>query len=479
MTVGTHGGLKQRYVVLSPFDADARGGAHGNRSRDVVQLDVGGRFEVSRQLWMRTTLQVFDGQVLGDESALHAGPRSRLWHNGSLRDDLFLREAVVQVPIGLGEVRVGRRAGDWGLGMAIHDGRATSSPFADPHDGDIYNGIIVDAMPLRAFVKGRAGEAVRLHLGFDVIERDELVDRKDGDLALRYSGAILWEERLTSAGAMIVHRNVDLAWGERSDTLFDVTMSVTRPIARDLQLIVSAEGAALVGDITERPRPPAEGESAGAPGRTETRVRQFGAMARVELEAPARGIGASLELGAASGDDDALDGNDTAFRFDPAHRVGMILFEEVLARATAATRSDLLAGDSDAPRGRVDAFATGGSISSAAYAAPLFRVEACNGCFIGHVGGLVAFAPVGIPAPDPAASTSKNANPYGGKATKGLLGWEVNLSAEVRVALPDTAEFSIGTQYGVFRSGPALRARDGRPEPGMIHKWRVLADVSW
>lgn len=476
VTVAAHGSLQQRYVVLSPFDVDAQGTPHQNRSRDVVRLDVGGRFEVSRQLWMRATLQIFDGQVLGDESELQSGGRERLWHNASVRDDLFLREAVIQVPIGLGEVRVGRRAGDWGLGLAIHDGRTASSPFGDASGGDIYNGILVDAMPLRAFAKGRAAEAVRLHLGFDVIERDELVDRTDGDLALRYSGAIVWDERMTRAGAAIVHRNADLELGERSDTLFDLSVNVIRPIGRGLELVFSAEGAALVGSRSERPKLSPGGDGRG---RVPTRIRQFGALARLQLSAPDRGVGASMEMGAASGDGDALDGTDTAFRFDPGYRVGMILFEEVLARATAATRRDLLAQGSDSPQSRIDAQATGGSVSSTVYAAPLLRIEACNGCFIGNLGGVVAFAPVGVSPPGPEASTGKNEGAVSSPPGSGLLGWEVNAGVALRVALPQTAQFSIGTQYGVFRRGPALRQATGGVERDVIHKWRVLADIHW
>ncbi len=479
VTVAAHGALQQRYVVLSPFDVDAEGTPHHNRSRDMVRLDVGGRFEVSRQLWMRSTLQVFDGQVLGDESDLQAGPRSRLWHNASVRDDLFLREAVIQVPIGLGEVRIGRREGDWGLGLAIHNGRTGSSPFADASGGDIYNGILVDATPLRAFTKGRAAEAVRLHLGFDVIERDELVNRTDGDLALRYFGAIAWDERLTRAGIAIVHRTADLELGERADTLFDVTVNVIRPVGRELELVFSAEGAALLGSRSERAPGEADAPSGDARGRIRTKIRQFGALARLQLSAPARGMGASVEMGAASGDGATLDGTDTAFHFDPAYRVGMILFEEVLARATAATRRDLLAQGSDAPRSRIDAQATGGSVSSAIYAAPLLRIEACNGGFVGNLGGLVAFAPVGASAPAPTALSGKNASPISSPPRAGLLGWEVNAGVAVRVALPQIAEFSIGAQYGVFHRGPALRDADGRPERDIIHKWRVLADIHW
>lgn len=468
VSVASHGDVRQRYVVLSPFHIDGLGTPHHSRTRNELRLDVGGRFEVSRQLWMQTTLQVFDGQVLGDEGDLSAGPDSRLWRNGSIRDDLFLREAVIQVPIGLGEVRVGRRGGEWGSGLVVHDGRAPTSPFGDAHGGDIYNGILVDAMPLRAFVKGRAAEAVRLHLGFDVIERDELVDRKRGDLALRYSAAILWDEPKTRAGLMMVHRNIDMdKAGERSDTLFDVMIHIARPIGDALEVILSAESAALVGRTDER-----TGRADDA--MATTKLRQLGVLARAELSAPAAGLRAGLELGAATGDSDPLDGTDTTFRFDPAFRVGMVLFEDVLSRATAATRRDLLAAGTETPRSRIDAYATGGSVSSTIYAAPLVAFQTADGSFLGHLGGLIAFAPVGLSAPD---LDDKNSNPYG--AGSGLLGWEVNAAAAVRVALPETAEFSIGAQYGVFKSGPALRSVDGAAQPQLVHKWRVLADVRW
>ncbi|MCB9730732.1 MAG: hypothetical protein H6746_19835 [Deltaproteobacteria bacterium] len=471
VTVATHGELRQRYVVLSPFEVDAAGTPHGNRSRDELRLDVGGRFEISRQLWMRTMLQVLDGQILGDESPLEAGPGSRAWHNAGVRDDLFLREAVVQVPIGLGDVRVGRRAAYWGLGLAVHDGRTASTPFADARGGDIYNGILVDAVPMRAFAKGRAAEAVHLRLAFDVVERDELVDRTRGDLALRYSGSVMWEEPFVRAGVMLVHRSIDVDGGaQRSDTLFDVLFSLSRPLGRTLDLVVSAEAAALAGSVEEQ----------AADGPTiRTTLRQFGALARVALKAPATGLEAALELGAASGDSDPLDGTDTAFRFDPAYRVGMILFEEVLARTTAAERRDLLAADDSIPRSRVDAYATQGAVSNALYLAPVVSFEACSGCFIGNLGALVAFSPTGVASPSAALREVKNTNPYGGKAASALLGWELNAGAALRVALPHTAAFSVGAQYGFFSSGPALDDVRGEPGPGLVHKWRVQATITW
>ena len=71
-------------------------------------------------------------------------------------------------------------------------------------------------------------------------------------------------------------------------------------------------------------------------------VLQFGGAARVGIERPNR-YRFSLEGGYASGDSNPLDAVQQRLSFNPSHRVGLILFPELIAWETA--RSAVIAGD--------------------------------------------------------------------------------------------------------------------------------------
>src|SRR5262249_14974204 len=84
-------------------------------------------------------------------------------------------------------------------------------------------------------------------------------------------------------------------------------------------------------------------------------------------------IVAQLEVGYASGDADPYDGTQRRFTFDPNHRVGLLLFDEVLrfqtARSATAAQDPLLTNASR-PTPGVDLLPSNGSVFGAQYVNP-------------------------------------------------------------------------------------------------------------
>lgn len=475
-TFALHGQLQQRYLRLSEFALDEDGGGHGQPFRDTLRLRVESQMNFTRTFWLRTNLQLLDGQILGPEAATLGGRAGRRWRTLDVLDHFFLRESVIQVPIGIGAVRAGRMPVHWGLGLVVNDGQQYADAwFADPAGGDIVNGVVVDVQPLLPFTQGRLGQAVHLGLGVDLVERDELADREGGDLAWRFSGSLTWEEPSLWAGVLFVMRDVERAGHDHAThVVFDAAADWRARFGPDLGLRLAGEVALVTGST--RTSPPA-----GA--RTDADVRQIGGALRAAVEDLPRSLEYELETGFASGDSEPFDGRDTGFRFDPAYRAGMILFEEVLARTSARAWDDVVASSAGAwPTQRPDLLPTDTAIANAAYLAPRVRLTLCEGCFRVEAGGLLAFAPSPVVDPASAAAAGEDEaprNPWGAPARSGLLGYELHAGARFAFDVAELVRLSIGTQYGVFVPGVALEGTADAPGPGTIHKWRLLADVAW
>ncbi len=473
-TFSLDGQARQRYIRLTSFPLDASGTSHGQPYRDTLRLFVESQMSFSRSFWLRTNLQLLDGQILGPEGTVDGGRAGAQWRNHEVLDHFFLRESVIQVPIGIGVVRAGRMPVHWGLGMIVNDGQTEDSWFADARGGDIVNGVVVDVQPLFAFTQGRAGQAMHLTLAVDVVERDELAVRDRGDLAWRVSGSLTWEEPTLKAGFYMHMRDTTRDGGDReTNIVFDLAGDWHARVAPRLGLRLAGELAAVVG--TTRTTPPG-----GA--RVKSDLQQLGGVLRADLSDAAHNLDYGLELGFASGDDEPFDGHDQELRFDPSYKVGMILFEEVLARSSARRWDVLVAGNqATLPTQRPGVLPTDGAVANAVYIAPRVRLTLCEGCFRAEAGGLVAFAaePIVDPAAKAAPDGGEDLNAWGGAAETGPLGYEVNAAASFAFDLEDTVRFSVGTQYGVFLPGEALKTTVDDASVGTIHKWRILADVDW
>ncbi|MGM0578678.1 MAG: hypothetical protein ACQEXJ_23335 [Myxococcota bacterium] len=472
--VEPHGWLRYRHVQMSDFPLGPAGPDHGQAVRDLLRLAGGGTLYLTREFWGRVTVEVADGQILGNDSPVTGDYPGTFFRNVPLRDQVFLREGLIQVPIGLGVVKVGRMPLHWGMGLVVNDGEGRDAPFAESYGGDIVNGVHADVLPLLPFIRGRAAHAVRLRLDVGLIERDEWTDRLDGDVGARFGGALLWEEPNLEAGLLAVRRNIRRDGGDQIvQSVVDLAARWRRALSERWTLEVSAEVAAMSGHTNLETSD--DGEEA-----PEGRISGYGAAARLAFveEREAGDVVWSLETGVASGDDTPLDGRDESFRFDPAHEVGMILFGDVLSRVSARGHRDL-ARRVDDPRDarRTGVQPTAGGVRGAAYLAPDVRATFCHGCLELRLGSVLAVTTEEMV--DPAAAwAGEPASWYGDEPRGGLLGWEVDAGASLGLPL-ETPRMSVGSDYGVFVPGAALDGPGDEDGPGVVHQWRVRADIGW
>jgi len=461
-TYGVHGQVQHRFERLSDFALDADGTSHEQLYRHTFRTRVGGKMSFSRDFWISSTVQLLDGQVLGAESPIPNGPRAEQWRNGSIEDRVELRESTLQVPFGLGTFRIGRMPVHWGMGLVMHDGEQPDTPFDDPRGGDIVNGVAVTLTPMLLFGPGRMAHAAHLSFGGDIVEQDELSRRTDGDLAWRVWGAMTWEEPWLHGGFYVAARHLERENLDHAEhIILDTAWSYLKPLGEALRLNLEAEVAVVTGKsaLTRSP---------GSPRHLED-ILQVGAATRVTLEDVGRGASYGLEFGFASGDGDSDDDVNTAFRFDPARRVGMLLFDEVLSRMSArhyAARNE--AGNSSATTWEEP---TNGAVTNSLYFAPSLGWSLLGGTFDLRVGGVIGLAPEPLPQGDTSLPSSD--------VSMWLLGYELNTSAKVTVDIGDLLSLALGTQYGVFIAGEGLDDVTGSQEIGVVHKWRLLADVSF
>ncbi len=210
-------------------------------------------------------------------------------------------------------------------------------------------------------------------------------------------------------------------------------------------------------------------------------VRQFGCVLKGDITHTFYRAGAGLELGFASGDNSTQDSTLRNIKFDPSYKVGMILFEEVLARISARShdrvRDPELVGTP--PKGS-DLIPTNGSVTNAIYIHPQIFVRPDSGAYDLRLGFLAAFAPGDVVDPFASAEAGGfNRNAFRKKNANGALGYEVNAGLAFDIPVQKLFTLRLGGQYGIFFPGAALEAVDGVDGLDSIQKWRLLADLRW
>lgn len=471
--LGSDGRVRLRETVLTSFPLDGTGFEHEQHQFATALLRLRGYLLMPKEFQLHVGLQVLDGQIFGDESRVGGDAIQRPWRNTPVRDQLLLRELWLQVPLGIGVLRVGRMPSQWGMGLLANGGDEDASPFNDVTHGDIVNRVVAIIRPFQPFKLGRVSRALHLVVGADLVERDELTHREDGDRAWQVVGAVLWREEALDLGVYVAHRDLERDNGATiKATAVDAYARWRGQVNERFKLEAAFEGAAIVGETDEF-------RFEGAPKMVD--IRQFGAVARATLTDQGGPMDYRLELGFASGDNDAQDGTLRAFRFDPAYKASMILFDEVLGRSSARGYDRVTdPGLSGTPPPGIERSPTQGAVTNAVYLAPVVGATGLNGYLRGTLGALVAFAPGDVVDPYAAASAGGfNRSAWGKADAHGFLGFEGQVGAEVRVKHGKHVSASVGAQYGVFVPGAALKAGGGQQDPGVIHKLRLMTDLRW
>lgn len=396
-----------------------------------------------RNVQLRAQMDVVNGVAFGD-LAFGVSPQSYRFDEYGY-PGLRFRYLYLdwETPIGL--LRVGQMGFSWGLGMVANDGD-TPPPFGDYRFGDIVRRVMLATRPM-----GRDKPLV-IAVGGDWVVNDLLADYANRDeLAFQGILAAYWADGENRVGAYGVYR-----WQENAlaDTLSAGFVDVyARWGFRDRAggwLYAAAEGAMAFGSTTY----------ARTPERAEQSVRQI--MGVLQLGRRSRTWDIVLEGGYASGDSNGEDAIQQRATIDPDHRVGLILFPEVLAANTA--RAAHIARDPSLgfrpPRG-TELIPTNGGVAGAAYFFPYAMYRPRPWLEL-RLGGVLAFATADVTDPYVQRAFSRSENWRGGDPTKRDLGFEVDGAVLVTHPIVRDLVFTGGVEGGVFVPGGAFTDASGQ-----------------
>lgn len=382
-------------------------------------------------------------------------------------------------PIGI--VRIGQQGSHWGLGIVANDGNHP------PVFGDYRLGDIVERIALATRPFGRNTDLV-LAIAGDLVYRDRITRLLEFQVPIDRGGDTANVPRRTLGGDRAL-QFVFSTFYQHHDCRTDCerkrvgVYAVYRDQVNRVGLDFTRNGDFLrvwVVDLFARwewPTPDgrarvfASAELAGIVGTTtltrnvvfqQQNVVQFGGAFQLGVERDAH-FRIVFEGGYASGDSNPVDDTQRRFTFNPDHRVGLILFPELLAWQTARSASisvdDRLLGR---PTPGAELFPSSGGVTNAAYIYPTAVVNLTR--HLDVRAGMVAAVSTSDWVDPTQVFLYGNARNYrGGDAKARDLG--VELDAAMMGTLPLGAGITLtgGVQGGVLFPGRAFDTND--PDP--------------
>lgn len=482
-----HGAYRMRLAALSDFELDDEGSVAAGGKRLYHRLRLNPRLSFGRRVSLISEVDVFNGNLVADRPS---GVQASLTEFGNSTDGLgspVLRECYVQWDSPAGVFKVGQQTSHWGLGILANSGKEDSF-FAETVGGDLVERFLFITRPLALFSDSGFAQRLHLALGADAVFRDENADWMAGDRAYQGVGSLFylnggffagfytaWRTQEDSQTKVVSYErgsnvSVDLAFPP--DTLDVLALDLFLRYKLEFnggRLSVGGEGVFVTGSTTR-------GTSPASP--EELDVRQWGGAVNAEVMLTDPGIAVLTLAGYASGDSNPSGDSATAFRFDPAWRAGMILFEDVLAGLTANS-ARRLAGDRPIPPSGIRSVPTGGGVTNAFFVAPGLAFIPLEGLEIRGV-VLWALAPEGIS--DPYLTSLVNGgypvNHWNVPSRSKNLGWELDGGVQWAAIDDDSFQVVLSAAAGTFLPGQAFDAGDSR---GLerVSEARAVVEVKW
>jgi hypothetical protein len=505
-----HGEHQIRYQAQRSFPLVATA-SDINRRPGLAADSIGQNQFVSH--WLRVTprLQVRDNlELVGQLDVLTGVLFGELAHGTSAdqtpRDDfngfgnIQARWLYAQYKLPFGLVRVGQQPNHWGMGILANDGDHPSL-FGDYRYGSISERILFATKP------GGKESDFYVALAGDLVYRDQNATLSRGQQAFQGVLAAFWEHGYNKLGVFSTVRHQENAKTSGSD-LFPYTDQIDA-LAVDLNgrvavqvpghdafLFAEVEAATIAGSTNILRT--ADQALAGS----KTSIRSYGGAAILGVvhrswasgvwadadasnkekhdqsarttsfhylgQAAPKGVPygdlvAQVEVGYASGDADPYDGTQRRFVFEPNHKVGLILFDEVLRFQTARSATaaaDPLLTNGTRPTPGVDLLPTNGGVSGAQYVNPTFIFRPRH-FFDLKAGMVVAQSTAEVVDPYRLATQGAYVNYRGGDRRKKDLGVEFDAGFEARFPLDYDLKGVIGGQAGLLLPGGALENADG------------------
>ncbi len=408
------------------------------------------------------------GALLGTPSATLVG--ERVTYPGL--QSLELRKFYVEYKWATGAFRAGQQVSDWGLGLLANSGAR------DPEAGDfgqqVYGTLAYRALlAFRPFYAiGGKWRAIELALAGDLVVRDATAIFDRGDRAFQAVVAARFvKDADNNFGLYGVYRNQrNIAYADptrRTEAwVLDGALKWDVVKKRRAHLKVGVEAVGLGGQSGLYPNDL-------APVQT---IRQFGAAARSSLR-----IGNTtfyFDGGFASGDQNPNDDRLEAFRFDRDYKVGLVLFDQVLAYQSA--RGSVRAADTNlvgvAPDG-VTQLGTGGAVTGAWYLFPRVKI-ALSDWLDGYGGPLFAFSSAKLTDPFESRLAGGSSRNYLGGTPGAYLGTELDVGVQARVKPVKELTLTITGEGGFFVPGSAFATPGGGVMgPVMLGRLRVGAAI--
>lgn len=397
---------------------------------------------------------------LAIDPSLHA-------ETGSLGD---MAEQVMVLAAGRHlSLAVGLMRSDWGMGLVANPGHdpvahRENSPFGLPRRGDRVMRLAVSVTP---HGDGLSRPRLSIRAAIDAVVDDDFARWADGDRTFQGIVAVSGRTDDIEAGFYAVHRSQRHAeGGDTEATVLDAYFRATLARENDFEAFIAAEVAFLFGRTDHL---------LSAQFDQSFKLQQGGGLIRFGVH---RGpILALLEGGFTSGDEDPFDDTIRSFAMDRDHQVGLLMFPELIASATAGTHANLMdpAWRRSGPRG-ADQIATLGAVRGALYLNPRISVEITKD-FVAYTGYVYA-QQVGAWV-DPFWSG------FAGGAARGprngppsdLLGHEVDVGLSLAVPLDDV-RLTLRTEAAWCRPGGIFAAADGTPAADIWGFW-VFAGIGW
>lgn len=457
-------------------------------------LRVTPRLQLRDTLEITAQLDLVTGVVVGDlarDTRADLTPRDE--YNGFSNLQPRWLYATYRLPFGI--VRIGQQPNHWGMGILANDGDHPLL-FGDYRYGAISERLLFATKP------GGKDSDFYIALAGDLVFRDNNARLTRGEQAFQGVLAAFYEKGPNKLGLFSTfrHQKNDRTSGS---SLFSYTDDIDA-IAIDVH---GRYGTAVAGDANTFFV--AETEAAYILGQTnlirtqqqalegsKTQVRSFGGAvsfgflhrswaqgfwndkggAQSAKEASLDYLGTpsekgvaygdlvgQVELGYASGDADPYDGTQKRFVFDPNHRIGLLLFDELVrfqtARsATAAT--DPLLTNAQRPTPGVNLLPTNGGVAGAQYVNPTFIFRPRHWLDL-KTGMVVAQATSDVVDPYRVATSGNYVNYRGGDPKRKDLGVELDGGVEARFPLRYGMKAQVGAQAGVLFPGGAFENADG------------------
>jgi len=486
-----HGEYQLRYEHLSTFALDASAtvvnAKPGTTSDPLGQNDfvshwlrITPRFQIKDKIEIVGQMDVVTGVVAGDlahDTSADQTPRDG--NNGF--SNVQPRWLYVDWTTKVGLLRVGQQPSEWGMGIVANDGDHPSL-FGDYRYGDIVERVLFVTKP------GGKRSPLTVAVAGDVVYRDNYAILTHGDDAYQGVVAATLGDKANQIGLYGVYRHQTHAQTSDSsiypydDTInvgvIDVAGKFAAPVpAADAFVFGAGEIATILGSTNS------ERTAAQALSGSFTNVREYGGAATVGVvhvahgtRSAADGAGKSaldpmfgdivgqVEVGYASGDANPYDDTEHRFTFNPNHKVGLLLFDEIMrfqtARAATAAQDPHLA-NAARPQPGANLLPSNGGVFGAQYVNPTVVVRPRR--WLDLKGGVVvAQATADVVDPYRLATQGAYVNYAGGDPKRRDLGVELDGGFETRFRLDYGLRLVLGAQAGVLFPEGALADATGQ-----------------